>query len=112
MIFRETQLRGAYLIEPERIEDDRGFFARSFCEREFQRMGLEVRWVQCNISFNGKKGTLRGMHYQATPHQETKLLRCTLGAIFDVIIDLRPESPSHKQWEAVELSAENRQVGS
>ncbi len=108
MIFRETKLQGAYLIEPERIEDERGFFARSFCRQEFASHGLNPQVVQCNISFNRKRGTVRGMHYQTAPHDEAKLVRCTRGAIYDVIIDLRPGSATHRQWVAVELTAENR----
>jgi len=110
MWFIETKLKGAFIIEPERLEDERGFFARSFDEQEFVVRGLVARWVQCNISFNQKKGTLRGMHYQAAPHAETKLVRCTMGAIYDVIIDLRHGSPTFKQWLAVELTAENRRM--
>lgn len=108
MLFRETKLKGAYLVEPERLEDDRGFFARTWCQREFETHGLNPRLVQCSISFNRKKGTLRGMHYQVAPHAEAKLVRCTMGAIYDVIVDLRPESPTFKQWIAEELTAENR----
>ena len=110
MIFHETRLKGAFIIEPERLEDDRGFFARTFCIEEFRKHGIEFRVVQCNISFNKKKGTLRGMHYQIAPYEEAKLVRCTRGAIYDVIIDLRPESPTFKQWIAVELTAENRRM--
>lgn len=106
----ETRLKGVFIIEPERLEDGRGFFARTFCEREFAVHGLNVRFVQCNISFNKKKGTLRGMHYQVAPHKEAKLVRCTMGAIYDVTIDLRPDSPTFKQWVAVELTAENRRM--
>lgn len=103
MIFRET-MGGVFIIEYEPIEDERGFFARAWCKQEFQRRGLNPELVQCNISFNRKKGTLRGMHYQATPHAETKLVRCTRGAIYDVILDLRPESPTFRQWAGVELA--------
>lgn len=110
MKFTETSLKGAYLIEPERVEDERGFFARSFCQHEFADHGLISTFVQCNISFNNKKGTLRGMHYQTDPFPETKLVRCTRGKIFDVIIDLRPESVSFKEWFGVELSAQNRSM--
>lgn len=110
MIFAETKLSGAFVIEPERLEDERGFFARSFDEQKFAARGLVARWVQCNISFNKKKGTLRGMHYQVAPYEETKLVRCTMGAIDDVIIDLRPNSPTFKQWIAVELTSENRRM--
>ena len=110
MIFRETKLKGAFIIEPERLEDERGFFARTFCQEEFKTHRLNPGMVQCNISFNKKKGTLRGMHYQVAPHEETKLARCTRGAIYDVIIDLRPDSPTFKQWVAVELTADNRRM--
>lgn len=108
MIFTETTLRGAFVIEPERIEDERGFFARTWCEEEFRSRGLNTRLVQCNVSFNHRKGTLRGMHYQAAPFEEIKLVRCTAGAIQDVIIDLRPESSTFKQHFSIELSADNR----
>ncbi len=110
MIFTETILKGAFLIEPERLEDERGFFARTWCQREFEQHGLRPRWVQCSISYNKKRGTLRGMHYQATPHEEIKLVRCSRGAIYDVIIDLRPQSPTFKKHVAAELSAENRKM--
>jgi len=110
MIFRETRLKGAFIIELERLEDERGFFARTFCVEEFRTYGIEFRVVQCSISFNRKKGTLRGMHYQIAPYAEAKLVRCTMGAIYDVIIDLRPDSPTFKQWVAMELTAENRQM--
>ena len=107
MIFTETRLKGAYIIEPERQEDERGFFARTFCRKEFEAQGLNPRVVQCSVSFNEKRGTLRGIHYQALPHAEAKSVRCVRGAIYDVIVDLRRESPTFKQWTAVELSAGN-----
>ena len=107
MIFSQTKLKGAFIIEPERLEDERGFFARTWCRQEFEAHGLNPNLVQCNISFNKKKGTLRGMHYQAAPYQEAKVVRCTAGAIYDVIIDLRPASATFKQWMAVALTAEN-----
>jgi dTDP-4-dehydrorhamnose 3,5-epimerase len=110
MIFTETRLNGSYLIDIEPREDERGFFARSWCENEFKKHGLNPHLAQCNISFNKKHGTLRGMHYQVTPFAESKLVRCTMGAIYDVIIDLRPNSPTFKQWFAVELTAENRRA--
>lgn len=110
MKFTETKLGGAYLIEPKRLEDERGFFARSFCQNEFKAHGLNPRVVQCNISYNKHKGTLRGMHYQVAPMAEAKLVRCTRGAIYDVIIDLRPESPTYCQWAPVELTADNRRM--
>jgi dTDP-4-dehydrorhamnose 3,5-epimerase len=108
MIFVETRLQGALVVEPERREDERGFFARTFCQREFADLKLETRLVQCNLSYNKRLGTLRGMHFQIAPHAETKLVRCTMGAIFDVIVDLRPDSPTFKQWVGVKLTAENR----
>ena len=108
MRFIETKLRGAFIIEPEPIEDERGFFARTWCRREFQAHGLNSQLVQCNISFNKKRGTLRGMHYQGPPHEEAKLVRCTRGEIYDVILDLRPSSPTFKEWVPVLLSAESR----
>ncbi len=89
MIFKETKLKGAYIIEIEPIEDERGFFARSFCAKEYKKYGLNPSITQCNISYNEKKGTLRGMHYQVAPHAEAKLVRCTRGAIYDVAVDLR-----------------------
>jgi dTDP-4-dehydrorhamnose 3,5-epimerase len=107
MIFHETKLKGAYIIDPEKREDERGFFARSWCQREFEQHGLVSEAVQANISFNRKKGTLRGMHYQAAPHEETKLVRCTRGAIYDVIIDVREDSPTYRDWIGVELTAGN-----
>jgi dTDP-4-dehydrorhamnose 3,5-epimerase len=108
MIFRETKLKGAFIIEPERFEDDRGFFALSWSHRVFVERGLESRLVECNISFNRKKGTLRGMHYQEAPHGQVKVVRCTMGSIYDVIIDLRSHSPTFKQWVGLELTAANR----
>jgi dTDP-4-dehydrorhamnose 3,5-epimerase len=108
--FTETRLKGAYIIEPEPIEDERGFFARSWCQQEFDVRGLNPNLVQCNISFNKKKGILRGMHYQVAPHEEAKLVRCTKGAIYDVIIDLCPDSSTFKQWIAVELTAKNHKM--
>ncbi len=110
MKFTETKLKGAYVIEVEPIEDERGFFARSWCQKEFAEHGLNPNLVQCNISFNLKQGTLRGMHYQAQPHEEAKLIRCTKGAIYQVVIDIRPDSVTFKQWVAVELTAENRKM--
>jgi len=108
MKFKDTPIPGAYVIEPERIGDARGFFARTYCQKEFSERGLSPDFVQCNISFNRGKGTLRGMHYQAEPHSEIKIVRCTMGSIYDVIVDLRPESAAFKSWFAVELTAENR----
>jgi len=110
LIFRETKLRDAFVIEPEMFEDERGFFARSFSEKEFESHGINPRIAECNLSFNKKRYTLRGMHFQAEPCEQTKLVRCTRGAIYDVIVDLRPDSPTFKQWVAEELTAENRRM--
>ena len=107
VIFVETELPGAYLVEPEKREDERGFFARTWCEREFREHNLNPLTVQCNISFNKRKGTLRGMHYQVAPAAEAKLVRCTQGAIYDVIIDLRQESATFKRYLSVRLTAQN-----
>ncbi|MGB8275126.1 MAG: dTDP-4-dehydrorhamnose 3,5-epimerase [Alphaproteobacteria bacterium] len=107
MIFRDIGLPGAVLIDLERHEDERGWFARSWCADEFAAHGLPTRFSQCNVSFNRKRGTLRGLHYQVHPFAEAKLVRCTRGKIFDVIVDLRPASRTHLQWRAVELSADN-----
>jgi dTDP-4-dehydrorhamnose 3,5-epimerase len=107
MIFTPTRLEPAHIVDFEKREDDRGFFARAWCQQEFEAHGLDTRVVQCNISFNERGGTVRGMHYQLAPHAEVKIVRCTRGAIYDVIVDLRPTSPTYKQWLAVELSAEN-----
>ncbi len=110
MIFQKTRLQDAYLIEPQRLDDDRGFFSRVYCEREFAEHGITFKCVQSNISFNRRKGTLRGMHYQLEPHAEAKLVRCTLGAIYDVMVDLRPGSATYAQWIATELTADNRKM--
>ena len=110
VLFTRTDLEGAFLITPERVEDDRGFFARTWCHAEFSGRGLNARLVQCSISFNKRKGTLRGMHYQIAPHAEAKLVRCTMGAIYDVIIDLRPESRTFKRWAAFELTSSNHRM--
>jgi dTDP-4-dehydrorhamnose 3,5-epimerase len=107
MLFQPTTLRDATLIEPERREDPRGWFARTFCEEEFARAGLATRFVQHNASANPRAGTLRGMHYQHAPHAEVKVVRCTRGALFDAIVDLRPDSPTCGRWEGFELTAEN-----
>ncbi len=107
MIFKETGLKGAYIIEPELQMDGRGFFARTFCRKEFEEHGLNPNVVQSSISYNKKRGTLRGMHYQAAPFEEAKVVSCTRGTIYDVIIDLRPDSSTYCQWFAVELSAAN-----
>ena len=107
MIFKETKLQGAFVIELEKKDDARGFFARAFCQNEFAQAGLQLPIIQVNVSSNFKKGTLRGMHFQAEPYGEVKLIRCTRGAIYDVIIDLRKGSPTHKQWFGVELTGNN-----
>ena len=110
MIFEQTRLQGAFLVDLERREDERGFFARTWCADEFADHGLVNRVVQANVSWNAKQGTLRGMHFQHPPHAETKLVRCTRGGIYDVIVDLRPDSETYKQWLGVELNAENRRA--
>jgi dTDP-4-dehydrorhamnose 3,5-epimerase len=110
MIFHESKLPGAFEIELERKPDERGFFARSWCEREFEENGLNARLVQCSVSFTSRKGTLRGIHYQETPHAEAKVVRCTRGGIYDVLVDLRPDSPAYKEWIAVVLTAEKRNM--
>jgi dTDP-4-dehydrorhamnose 3,5-epimerase len=110
MIFVETKLAGAWILDIERRGDERGFFARTYCWWEFEQHGLLPRIVQANVSFNRRKGTLRGMHYQAAPFAEAKLVRCSQGALYDVIIDLRPESATFKQWIGVELTAENHRM--
>lgn len=108
MRFTETPLAGAYLVDLEPIEDERGMFARSWCPDEFARHGLDPRLAACNVSVNRAAGTLRGMHYQAAPHEEAKLVRCTAGAIYDVVIDLRPDSATFRGWFGAELTARNR----
>lgn len=110
MIFQKLKLHGAYLITPERLVDERGFFARIWCQREFEQQGLDPRLVQCSLSFNRAKGTFRGMHYQESPYAEAKLVRCTRGEICDIIVDLRPDSPSFGESLMVILSAENRNM--
>lgn len=108
MKFTETGIAGAWRVDIELHADSRGFFARSFCRQEFARHGMSDRVVQCNISWNERAGTLRGMHYQLAPSAEAKLVRCTRGRLFDAIVDLRPESPSHLRWIGIELTAESR----
>jgi len=110
MIFAETKLKDAFVIDIEPLEDERGFFARTWCKDELEKHGLNPRIVQCSISFNKKRGTLRGMHYQAHPFEEAKFVRCTAGAIYDVIIDLRSNSATFHEWLSVELTAENRRA--
>ena len=110
MIFSETRLAGAFIVDPDPIADERGFFARTFCSGAFAAHGLRAGFVQCNVSFNHRRGTLRGMHYQAAPFAEAKLVRCTMGAIHDVIVDLREGSPTRGEWVAIELSASSRRA--
>jgi dTDP-4-dehydrorhamnose 3,5-epimerase len=107
MIFTDTGLPGAWLIDPEKLEDERGFFARTFCREEFSAHGLNPKISQCSLSYNRSQGTLRGMHYQAPPHEEEKLVTCVRGAAYDVIIDLRADSPTFCRWFGVELEADS-----
>ena len=107
MIFTETKLKGAFIIDVKRLEDERGFFGRAWCTREYEEHGLNPNVVQANVSYNKVKGTLRGMHYQKAPYGEGKTVRCTSGAIYDVIIDIRPDSATFKQWISVELTGES-----
>jgi dTDP-4-dehydrorhamnose 3,5-epimerase len=108
MNWESTAVAGAWLLTPQPHSDERGFFARTYCAREFEERGITLRWVQCSVSYNVRAGTLRGMHYQVAPHAEAKLVRCTRGAIYDVIVDLRPDSSSYLKHEAVVLSDDNR----
>ena len=110
IIFTETKLKGAFIVDPERFEDARGFLARSFSAKEFESRGLNPRIAECNISFSKKRYTVRGMHFQHPPFAQAKLVRCSKGAIYDAIVDLRPESPTFKQWIGEELTAENRRI--
>jgi dTDP-4-dehydrorhamnose 3,5-epimerase len=110
MQFFEASLAGVYIIELEKFEDDRGFFARAFCRREFEKHGLSADFVQANLSFNRRKNTLRGLHYQIFPHEEVKLVRCLRGRLFDVVVDLRTDSGTYLKWLAVELDAERRNM--
>jgi dTDP-4-dehydrorhamnose 3,5-epimerase len=105
--FAAAGLAGVYIVELDRLEDERGFFARTFCRDEFAAHGLQSNFVQCNLSFNARKGTLRGLHYQAKPHEEAKLVRCTRGALFDVVVDIRTGSPTYRKWISAELTADN-----
>ena len=107
MRFTETKVAGAYVVDVDRMEDDRGFFARTFCRDEFAARGLRPSFVQCNVSFNMRRGTLRGLHFQELPHEEAKLVRCPRGAIYDVVVDLRTSSPTHGRWIAEMLTADN-----
>lgn len=110
MIFKETKLRGAFVIEPKRFEDERGFFAELWTQRQLEERGMECHFAQSNVSYNHRKGTLRGLHYQVAPDEQAKLVRCTAGAIFDVGVDLRRDSPTFLQWVGVELSASNHRM--
>jgi dTDP-4-dehydrorhamnose 3,5-epimerase len=110
MVFSETKLRKVFEIQLEPHRDDRGFFARSWCQKEFEANGLNPRLVQCNVSVNSRRGTLRGMHYQVPPHSEAKVVRCTRGSIYDVVLDLRHQSPTFTEWIAVVLTAEKRNM--
>ena len=110
MIFTETKLLGACIIEIEQIEDDRGFFARQWCQMEFEAHGLTSRFVQVNTTFSKKRGMIRGLHYQTSPYEEAKLVRCIRGAIYDVTIDLRSSSPTYRRWSGVELTSGNRKM--
>lgn len=110
MIFTETALKGAFVIDPKPVRDERGLFARTWCQKEFEAQGLSVRWVQSSISLNSRRGTMRGMHYQASPNEEVKLVRCTAGAIYDVIVDLRPTGPTYGQHVGITLTADNRRA--
>ena len=107
MIFQETNIHGVFIVDLKRIEDHRGYFGRVWCQKEFGELGLNINVAQTNVGFSHKRGTLRGIHFQRSPHQEAKLVRCTLGAIFDVAVDLRIGSPTHRKWVGVELSSEN-----
>ncbi len=108
MKFAKTSIPGIFIVSLELLEDDRGFFARSFCRKEFSEHGLNPDVAQCSVSFNRTRGTLRGMHFQKAPHEESKLIRCTMGSIYDVLVDVRPTSSTFKQWIAMELSGANR----
>jgi dTDP-4-dehydrorhamnose 3,5-epimerase len=110
MTFTKGPLPDTYIIDPDKKQDDRGFFARAFCERAFAERGLVRRMVQTNVSFNARRGTLRGLHFQRAPHQEVKLVRCTRGALYDVIVDVRPESAAYGEWMGVELSADRHRM--
>lgn len=110
MIYTESKIAGAWVIDITRIEDKRGFFAMTWLPNELSERGMNPALAQCNIAFNAKKGTLRGMHFQHAPHAQAKIIRATRGALLDVIVDLRPDSPTFKQWDAVELTADNRRM--
>jgi dTDP-4-dehydrorhamnose 3,5-epimerase len=108
VIFQETSLKGVYIVDVDRRADARGFFARTWCQKEAKELGLNPEVAQCNVSFNARRGTLRGLHYQVAPHQEAKLVRCTMGAIFDVAVDLRRDSPTYRQYFGQVLTADSR----
>lgn len=110
MKFTETKIGGVFILDPKRFEDERGFFAPAFSSREFEAREMDARFVESNISYSLKRGTLRGMHYQAAPHGQAKLVRCTRGRVYDVAVDIRPGSPTYGQWVGVELTAENRRM--
>jgi len=110
MIFTETALKGVFLIDPEPVRDERGMFMRTWCQREFEAHGLPLTWVQSSVSVNTQKGTMRGLHYQSAPNEEVKLVRCTAGAIYDVVVDLRPASPTYCQHFGITLSADNHRA--
>jgi dTDP-4-dehydrorhamnose 3,5-epimerase len=110
MVFTETKLKGAFIINLTRLEDERGFFARTFCQNEFKEHGLNIQIAQANISYNKRRGTFRGMHMQLPPYEESKLIKCARGTIYDVIVDMRVSSDTYKQWIGVELTAENHQM--
>ncbi len=110
MIFTETKLKGAYIVDMEARRDERGYFSRVWCQKEFEQQGLNTNLVQCNIAFNNQAGILRGMHFQRQPWSEVKLVRCTKGAVFDAIVDMREESPSYQEWIGVELTEENHRM--
>jgi dTDP-4-dehydrorhamnose 3,5-epimerase len=110
MKFTDTKIAGVFILDPDRFEDERGFFAPAFSSREFGERGMAAQFVESNISYSIRRGTLRGMHYQAAPHGQAKLVRCTRGRVYDVAVDIRPGSPTHGHWVGVELTAENRRM--
>ena len=110
MVFTETRIPGAWIVDISAVHDDRGFFAMTWLPDEFLARGLDPSLAQCNLAWNHKRGTLRGLHFQCAPHEQVKIVRCTRGEILDIIVDLRPESPTYCQWDAVELSADNRRM--
>src|SRR5687768_7761773 len=110
MIFTDTSLHGAYVIDPKRVEDDRGFFARAWCSDVLRSRGLDSSAAQMNVGFSRTAGTVPGLHFQEQPHAEVKIVRCTRGAMYDVIVDLRADSPTFRRWYAIELTADNRRM--